>query len=64
VFVSRKPFLFNGTQYMPGDVIKGFPEEFNKSESFIRAGMVVERPDPVKKPAKKMEQVVPVVIED
>lgn len=51
-YIARKPFLFNGTKYLPGDVVKGFPEEFFKSESFIHAGFVVE---------KKPEEVKPIV---
>jgi len=53
-FFARKPFLFEGVSYLPGDPIEGFPDRFFKSEAFIRAGFVVERkPQEVKAPVKK-----------
>ena len=59
-FFARKPFLFEGVSYLPGDPVEGFPERFNKSEAFIRAGFVVEKkPQEVKAPAKKTAKKVP-----
>jgi len=58
MFVARRPFLHNGKQYVPGDIVKGYPKEFGyRSESFIRAGMIDEKPD--KRPRKVMEEVKP-----
>jgi len=58
MFVARRPFLHNGKQYVPGDIVKGYPKEFGyRSESFIRSGMIDERPD--KRPRKVMEEVKP-----
>lgn len=59
MFVARRSFLFNGKQYKPNDVVKGFPESFGlRPEAFIRSGMIVEKPDPIKKPRlPKMEEV-------
>ena len=42
-FVARKSFLANGVQYYAGDVVKGFPDEFDRSENLIRAGLIVEK---------------------
>jgi hypothetical protein len=59
VFVARRSFLHNGKKYVPGDVIKNFPQNFEpRSESFIRTGLIDEKPDKrVSKP--KMEEVKP-----
>lgn len=51
-FVARKPFLFAGTHYRPGDVIPDFQEKAFRPEGFIRTGMVYETTPPVEvKPA-------------
>jgi hypothetical protein len=52
-YVARKPFLFDGVQYQPGDAIPGFPEEFFKSESLIRAGFVIEKKPVEVKPVRQ-----------
>jgi hypothetical protein len=70
-FVARKPFTFKGTKYRPGDVVKGFPEDFFRSEGFIRTGYIVEDPNLVvpeetrrgRKPKAVVEEVAPVVEE-
>lgn len=51
-FVARKPFLHKGTQYRPGDVVYGFPEDFFRAEGFIRTGMVVSEAEPRPLPPK------------
>lgn len=50
-FIARKPFVFEGIVYAPGDVVDGFPEKFNKSEAFIRAGFITEKKPTEVKPA-------------
>jgi hypothetical protein len=56
-FVARKSFLYEGTQYVPGDVVKGFPDSFPKSERFIMTGYVVEKPGMEEiKPVRKKSQ--------
>jgi hypothetical protein len=59
VFVARRPFLHNGKNYAPGDIVKGYPKDFGyRSESFIRGGLIVEKAD--KRPRKVvMEEVKP-----
>jgi hypothetical protein len=53
-FIARKPFLFEGVSYLPGDVVEGFPEKFNRAEGFIHAGFIVEKkPTEVKPPVAK-----------
>jgi hypothetical protein len=52
-FLARKPFMFEGIAYAPGDVVEGFPEKFNKSEAFIRAGFVIEKKPTEVKAVKK-----------
>jgi hypothetical protein len=59
MIVARRPFLHNGHQYQPGDVVKGFPENFGyRSETFLMTGLVkeVEDPKPARK-TKKMEEI-------
>lgn len=55
-YVARKPFLFNGIHYRPGDVVQGFPDQAFRPEGFIRTGMIVEQnaaePEEVKPAAK------------
>lgn len=65
-FVARKPFVFNGAKYAPGDVVKGFPEDFFRAEGFIRTGFIVEAPDapkPKRKPKAVIEEFVAVAEE-
>lgn len=60
MFVARRPFLNNGVKYMPGDVIKDFPENFgHRPETFLMTGIIREVEDikPVRKATKKMEEV-------
>jgi len=52
-FVARKSFFGHGVQYRPGDVVKDFPEKYDRYENLIRAGMVVEKDIPVKRPRTK-----------
>ena len=66
-FLARRPFKFEGTEYVPGDVVEGFPERFNRAEGFIRTGFIVEQIDvekgetlPLEEPAKEPEEVKPV----
>lgn len=60
-FVARKPFTFKGHHYRPGDVVKGFPKDFFRPETFIRTGMIVEtakkKPGPKPKPEPVVEAV-------
>ena len=42
-FVARKPFLYEGHQYVPGDIVDGFPDRFDKSMRFLSTGYVEER---------------------
>jgi hypothetical protein len=71
-FVARKPFVFKGVHYRPGEVVHGFPQDFFRAEGFIRSGMIIEVPDaepeevkPVAKKAsaKKSAKVVEVIEE-
>lgn len=59
-FVARKSFMANGVKYSVGDVVKGFPDEFDRYENLIRAGMVREtKAIPAKRTKKVAEEVVP-----
>jgi hypothetical protein len=57
-FVARKPFVFKGVHYRPGEVVHGFPQDFFRAEGFIRSGMIVEAPDMVPEEVKPVEDVV------
>ena len=57
MFVARRPFLHNGHTYKIGEVIKGFPTGFNRDESFIRTGLIVEKPDKAVRKPKVMEEI-------
>jgi hypothetical protein len=52
-FVARRPFLGNGVQYNVGDVVKGFPEEYDRHENLIRSGLVVEQKRTYPAPRKR-----------
>lgn len=52
-FIARKPFLFDGVQYEPGDAVPGFPERFDKSERFLSSGFVIEKKPTEVKPVRK-----------
>ena len=60
-YAARKPFLFAGVQYQPGDPIPGFPSGFTRPESFVQAGFVVETKAPPKKTKRNpaMTEVLP-----
>lgn len=63
-FICRKPFTFKGTHYRPGDVVSGFPDEFFRSEGFLRTGFIVEEASRVAPEPKKSRKSAKSVVED
>ena len=68
-FVARRPFTHKGIKYRPGDVVKGFPEDFFRSEGFIRTGLIIEDkslvvPEPKAKKSKPVVEVEASVVEE
>lgn len=51
-FVARKPFVYKGRHYRPGEVVEGYPETFLRAESFVRTGIIIEVADEAPKPKK------------
>jgi len=55
-WVARKTFTGYGKKYVPGDIVKGFPQDYDRYENLIRAGYVVEKKvTPRKKVAEEVK---------